>query len=291
MLRSLLRILTYPFRLIFAPFVALFRLLQRIFQPIHKFFTEEPEDTPIGDALAMVMQEPVGILEHLNDLRKHLFRAVIAMVLTTSFSFTFIEQILAWLAVPLPGGSEALRAIDPTETIGTVMRVALLSGFAIAFPYIAFEIWLFIAPGISARSRRFGLLAIPLTTLFFLAGMAFSYYIMLPVALPFLFDFMGIQTVPRPATYYPFVASLMFWIGLAFEFPLVIYILASFGIVNAKMLSDQWRIAIVVIAIVSALITPTTDPINMALVMGPMIILYGLSIGLAYIASRRTTET
>jgi sec-independent protein translocase protein TatC len=116
--------------------------------------------------------------------------------------------------------------------------------------------------------------------------MAFAYYVMLPVALQFLFDFMNIKTEARPATYYPFVASLMFWIGMSFEFPLIIYILAAFKVVTARMLANQWRIAIVVIAIVSALITPTTDPVNMALVMGPMIVLYGLSILLAHIARR-----
>jgi sec-independent protein translocase protein TatC len=264
---------------------------RRFFDSIRRFFTEEPEDTPLAESLQNAVENPVGILENLNALRVHLMRAVVVLVLTTILAFTFIQPLMDWLAVPLPGGREALRSIDPTETIGTVMRVALLGGFAIAFPYIAFEIWLFIAPGVSARTRRVGLLAIPFTTLFFLAGMAFAYYIMLPVALPFLFDFMGIKTIPRPATFYPFVASLMFWIGIAFEFPLVILILASLKLVNARMLANQWRIAVVIIAIVSAVITPTTDPINMALVMAPMIVLYGVSIIFAYLARRNEQPT
>jgi sec-independent protein translocase protein TatC len=285
MLRKLLRILTAPFRIIFWPF----RQLGKLGQKINRFFTEEPEDTPVGDSLASAMQNPVGILEHLNALRKHLMRSVVVLVITTAIAFSFIQRILEWLVGPLPGGLAALRSIDPTETIGSVMRVALLAGFAVAFPYIAFEIWLFIAPGVSAKTRRAGLLAIPITTLFFLGGMAFAYYIMLPVALTFLFGFMDIQTDPRPATYFPFVASLMFWIGIAFEFPLVVFILATMKLVNAKMLVSQWRIAVVVIAVISALITPTTDPVNMALVMGPMVVLYILSIGLASLARRKET--
>jgi sec-independent protein translocase protein TatC len=169
------------------------------------------------------------------------------------------------------------------------MRVALLGGFALAFPYIALEIWMFIAPGISRRSRLFSLVAIPIATLFFLGGMAFAFYVMMPTALPFLLNFAGITTIPRPSSYIKFVTGIMFWLGVAFEFPLVVYLLAGLGIVNAKMLSDQWRLAIVVIALIAAAITPTVDPVNMALVMGPMIVLYFLSIGLAKIAQRKRT--
>ncbi len=289
-LRSVLRILSFPFRIILWPFVRLWRLVRPIAEKIKFFFTYEPEDTPIGDAFAAVMNEPVGVLEHLNAFRMHVFRAVVVLALATALTFTFVEPILGFLAGPLDGGLQSLRSIDPTETFGSVMRVALLAGFAISFPYITFEIWLFTAPGISAKMRRYTLLALPFTTLFFLGGMAFAYYIMLPAALPFLFTFMGIVTQPRPATYFPFIVSLMFWIGMSFEFPLVIYILAVLKIVRAKMLADQWRIAVVVIAIVAAFITPTTDPINMALVMGPMIILYGLSIILAYVARRKESQ-
>ena len=166
------------------------------------------------------------------------------------------------------------------------MKVALLSGMAISLPYIAFEFWLFAAPGLRPSSRKFGLIAIPLATLLFICGMAFAYYIMMPAALPFLLNFMGIQAELRPASYFNFITGVMFWIGVAFEFPLVIYVLTSIGFIKPKVLSEQWRIAIVLIAILAAAITPTVDPINMALVMAPMSLLYFISIGLSYIAYR-----
>jgi sec-independent protein translocase protein TatC len=196
---------------------------------------------------------------------------------------------LDFLTEPL--GGQELIAIDVTEPIGTVMRVSLLTGFAIAFPYIALELWLFIAPGLSRNARIYGLFAIPIATLFFLGGMAFTYFVMLPTALPFLLNFMGIETIPRPSTYVKFVTSIMFWIGVAFEFPLVIFLLAKIGLVRAEMLAKQWRLAIVIIAVAAALITPTVDPVNMALVMGPLILLYFLSIFLAKIAQRGRTTT
>jgi sec-independent protein translocase protein TatC len=97
---------------------------------------------------------------------------------------------------------------------------------------------------------------------------------------------MGLSTVPRPSSYFNFVTRISFWIGLAFELPLLSYILADLGILKADQLLAQWRLAIVIIAVLAAAITPTIDPFNMALVMGPMILLYFLSIGLAYFAQR-----
>jgi sec-independent protein translocase protein TatC len=190
----------------------------------------------------------------------------------------------------LEGGLQTLQAIDVTEGVGTVMRVALLGGFAMAFPLLAFEIWLFVVSGLRRRQRLPSLLAIPFALLFFVGGMAFAYYLMLPTALPLLLNFMGIETIPRPNSYFPFVVNLLFWMGMSFEFPLVVFILAKLGAVNARGLASQWRLAIVIIAILSAIITTTTDPANMLLMMLPMIVLYFLGIGLALIGQKPKTS-
>ena len=278
------------FRAIWRFFTAPFRWIGNRYGEVRNFLTEEPEDTPIGDSFQKAVNNPNEILFHLNDLRKHIFRAVAVLAIATVISFTFTSQIIDFLARPI-GGIGELIAIDPTEPLGVYMRVALLSGFAIAFPYIALELWLFAAPGLSRNARIFGLIAIPIAAIFFLGGMAFAYFVMLPTALPFLLNFMGMQTVPRPSSYLRFVTSVMFWLGIAFQFPLVIYVLAVIGFVNAGMLIKQWRIAVVIIAIAAAMITPTIDPVNMALVMGPMIVLYFLSILLAAFAGRRRAAT
>jgi sec-independent protein translocase protein TatC len=284
--RLIWRILTAPFRIIAWIFQAIGRWISNTAAEVREFFTEDVEDAPVAEALNKAIDHPNEILVHLDALRKHLLRSVLALAITTAFSFTFFQQILAVLSRPLKGGIESLVAIEVTEPIGTVMRVSLLTGFAIAFPYIALEIWMFIAPGLSRRARIYGLLAIPVATLFFIGGMAFAYFFMLPTALPFLLNFMGIHTIPRPSSYVKFVTSLMFWIGVAFEFPLVIYLMARLGWVKAKMLAQQWRLALVIIAVVAALITPTVDPVNMSLVMLPMTVLYFFSVFLAWIAQR-----
>jgi sec-independent protein translocase protein TatC len=281
------KIITAPFRFIRWIFKRIQAGIRAIIKNISAYFSEEElDDAPIGETLATTIENPSALLPHLNALRKHLFRAMLAIIITTALSFLFIEQILAFLAGPMQGGINELVAIDVTENVGTVMRVALLSGFTIALPYIIFEIWLFIAPALKVSSRIKGLIAIPSAIVLFVGGMSFAFFVMLPTALPFLFNFMGLSTQPRPSSYYNFVTNIMFWIGIAFEFPLVIYLLASLGLIKAKTLASQWRLAIVIIAVVAAIITPTVDPVNMGLVMAPMIVLYFFSIGLAYLAQR-----
>jgi sec-independent protein translocase protein TatC len=262
-----------------------FRWLQSMFGEIKFFLSEEPEDTPLGDSLEKAVQNPQSLLTHLDALRRHLFRSAIVMGIVTVLAFAYASQIIDLLAYPV-GGIEALIAIDPTEPIGTFMRVSLLTAFAVTLPYLILEIWLFVGPGLSRESRMFGLYAIPVAVIFFLGGMAFAYFVLLPQAIPFLVNFGGITSQIRPSSYIRFVTSIMFWIGIAFQFPLIIYVLARVGLVKAKVLSSQWRIAIVIIAVISAMITPTIDPVNMALVMGPMIVLYFFGILLAKIAER-----
>ena len=272
--RFLWRIITFPFRWIGI-----------VLNESRAFFSVEPDDVPLADSLQKAVENPVDILYHLNELRKHIFRAVGFLLITTLFSLLFTAKIIDYMAQPI-GGISKLVAIEVTEPLGVYMRVALLSGFTLAFPYICLELWMFAAPGLHRSSRLFGLASIPIATIFFAGGMAFAFYVMLPQALPFLLHIMGMTTIPRPSSYVEFTTGIMFWLGVAFEFPLVIYVLASVGLIKAKLLADQWRIAIVVIAISAAMITPTVDPVNMSLVMFPMFALYFLSIGLALLAQR-----
>lgn len=292
LLNAIWKIITEPFRFILWIVRSIGTTLNKGAQNVSSYFKdEEIDDAPIGDTLAATIENPGALLPHINALRKHLLRAVLAIVITTAISFLFVRDILSYLAAPLAGGIHELIAIDVTENIGTVMRVTLLSGFTIALPYVIFEIWLFIAPALKLSSRIKGLLAIPVAIFLFVGGMAFAFYVMLPTALPFLFNFMGLSTQPRPSSYYNFVTLIMFWIGVTFEFPLVIYLLANLGLIKAKTLASQWRLAIVIIAILAAAITPTVDPVNMGLVMAPMIVLYFISIGLAYFAQRNRSPT
>ncbi len=283
LLRPLLRFLLFPFRL----FWFLIDVPRRAFQKLSLFFNQEPEEHPLGEILANLSDEVARqqLFEHLEAFRAHLLRAVVAIGIGVVFSFWFTPQLIEFLSRPI-GGLSALKAIEVTESIGVFMRVALMAGLAMALPYVAFEFWLFAAPGLKPGMRKFSLLAIPLVFLFFIGGMAFAYYLMLPAALPFLLNFMGIRAELRPNSYFSFVTGLMFWIGIFFEFPFLIYLLTLLGWVRPQPLLRSWRIAIMVIALVAAAITPTVDPVNMFLVMLPMSFLYFLGIGLSFLAVR-----
>jgi sec-independent protein translocase protein TatC len=281
-LKAFWRVITFPFVLIYNSIAFPFRASRSFL----RFLDTEPEDRPLMDtfsSLATEAETRQSLWDHVEALRAHLLRIVIALAVGVGISFSFTISLMQYLAIPI-GGLDNLQAIEVTEEVGVFMRVALASGIAIMLPYIAFELWLFAAPGLRSKERKFSLLGIPSATILFLGGMAFTYYVLLPAALPFLGSFTTISQFWTARDYFGFVTGLMIWIGLFFEFPLVIYILTSVGFVKPNVLAQQWRLAIVIISIFAAAITPTIDPVNMGLVMLPMSLLYFVSIGLSYIA-------
>jgi sec-independent protein translocase protein TatC len=280
------RTITAPFRFIFWLLRLIFGWISDILRDFAALFKkdEEEEDSPIIDALGKALENPASVFDHLNALRKHLFRATLFLLLTSALSFAFAERILDFLAQPI-NGLERLQAIDVTESIGVYMRVSFLVGFTLALPYIVFELLLFAAPGLTRRERFTGMFSIPLIAALFMGGMAFTFFIILQPALTFLLNFI-FQTVPRPDSYYSFVLGLMFWMGIAFEFPLAIYVIVAMGFIRAEVLLKQARFAVVILALLAAAITPTIDIFNMLLVWAPLVGLYFIGVGLAFLAQR-----
>mgnify|MGYP005811401165 FL=1 len=220
------------------------------------------------------------LLAHLQELRKRLFIAVGALVGTTLLSFAFAQPIMSFLATPV-GGLSGLTSIEVTENLGAFMRVSLLSGVALGMPVMVYELLAFVLPGLKEGEKRWVFLVVPMATLLFLAGAAFAWFVMLPVALPFLTQFMGIRTQVRPDNYFGFLTQIMFWLGICFELPLILMVLAKLHVVSSKQLLKGWRYAVVGAAVVAAVVTPTVDPVNMSIVMAPLLVLYGVSILLA----------
>lgn len=275
-LKSFWRRITKPIR-------AFGNWIAKPFIRIADFFREEPEDAPVAESIQMAFEEPASFLEHIGALRNHLLRAFLVLILCAGVAFVFLSQLLDFISQPI-NGMEHLTAVDVTEPIGVAMRVVLLAAFTVALPYIVFEIFLFIAPALSRRVRLISLLSIPLVVVFFFGGMAFSFYLILPVGLPVLLNFLDISTQIRPSSYIKFATNLLFWFGALFEFPLLAYLLTMMRILSPQVLIKNWRIAVVVSAVLAAVITPTIDPLNMMLVMIPLLLLYGLSILLSFLA-------
>lgn len=222
-------------------------------------------------------------LGHFEELRGRLLKSVIALAITTVISFSFAQYLLRFIAIPI-GGLERLQSIEVTENISVYMRVSLLAGLVLAMPVIVYQLLRFILPGLTAKEKRWVGLAVPSATILFAGGVLFAYFIMIPPAIQFLTTFLDVQTSPRLSNYISFVINIMFWLGIFFETPLLVFILAKLHLVTGKGLMKQWRIAIVVIAIIAAVVTPTVDPVNMGLLMLPLFALYLLSVLLAFIA-------
>jgi sec-independent protein translocase protein TatC len=225
----------------------------------------------------------MSLVEHLIELRNVLIKMVIAVAVCAAVTAIFTPQILQFLIAPY---GNVLQTIDPTENISIYFRVALMSGAVLAMPVLVYLLWTFVAPGLEPREKRYVRLLVPGATVLFLIGVTFAWGLMLPAAIGFLSTFQSsiFKADWRAGAYIPFVTALLFWLGVSFETPLIIFFLAKIHIVNARMLLRGWRFAVVGIAIIAAVITPTVDPFNMMLVMAPLILLYFFSILLAKLA-------
>ncbi|MCL4870911.1 MAG: twin-arginine translocase subunit TatC [Anaerolineae bacterium] len=227
-----------------------------------------------------------AILEHLNDLRIRVTWIVVSVVVCTIVSFIFAERILLLLSTRSP---IALTSIKPTETIQSYFKVSLMAGGILAMPMILFQIWLFISPGLEKREKRAVYVFVPAAMLLFLSGVAFTWYVLLPAALYFLANFLADVVIAEWTVqeYIGFVTGFLFWVGVTFEMPLIFYFAGRAGFMEASTLRQNWRIAVVGIAVAAAIITPSVDPVTMLLTMVPMLFLYVLSISLTGIGYRQ----
>lgn len=229
--------------------------------------------------------EKLPISSHLEELRKTLLWSLVGLIAGVVAVVFFVNPILNFLTQPI-GGLQNLQAIEVTETMSVYMRVALLGGLIIALPWIIYQVLRFVGKGLLPAERKGIYLALPFAVLLFLAGVAFAFYIMLPASLGFFQEILDVTTSIRLKSYIGFTTNIMFWIGVSFQLPLVFFVLSKIGIVDSKMLLKGWRVAIVAIAILAAVITPTGDPINMLIFMLPLFVLYLLSILLSALASK-----
>jgi sec-independent protein translocase protein TatC len=232
----------------------------------------------------------MGFFEHFGELRDRILRAFLALTLGTIIGFFFAEQGLEILRQPFCDLASdcTFQLLDPTGGIIIYFRVALLIGGILSIPMVTYQVMAFIIPGMTTKERRTVFLALPAITGLFLIGTSFAWYILVPPALTFLNGFLPDLFRPEwtADAYLSFTTSLIFWMGVAFETPLVFFVLSILGIVTPGALAKNWRIAIVASAIAAALITPTIDPVNMFLVMGPLLALYVVSIFLTMIGAK-----
>jgi sec-independent protein translocase protein TatC len=251
-----------------------------------------PPERPLGDDLDDEGGGRMSFLDHLDELRRRLVASALSLAVGTLVAFLFIDRIFTFIMRPLyeklPAGSKLIYT-EPTEAFFLKLKIALLAGVVIGAPLIMLQLWLFIAPGLYAREKRFALPFIVMASVFFVAGAAFNHYVLFPIAWVFLAGFSTdyMMFMPRIAPVFSLYAMLMLAMGLIFEMPAVILVLARMGLVTAGFLWRHIKYAILIIFVAAAVITPTGDPMTQALMAGPMVALYIVSIGLAWIFGKR----
>lgn len=246
----------------------------------------EPEDDEDG------LEGRMSFLDHLDELRRRLTHAVVALLVGFLAAFAFAaraqEFVMTPLLATLPPGGEFVFT-EPAEAFFLQLKIAAILGLLLASPYVMLQVWLFIAPGLYANEKRFAVPFVLGTTFLFASGAAFSHYIVFPAAFTFFGSFSTEQVrfMPRIAPVFGMYAWLLLAMGLIFQMPMLVMVLARLGMVTARFLARNFKYAILLIFIVAAIATPSPDPVSQTVVAAPMIVLYVISIGIAWMFQKR----
>jgi sec-independent protein translocase protein TatC len=228
--------------------------------------------------------ERLTVVEHLDELRNRIIVSIVALVVAFAVAYGFHDRLLEILEWPLPERYEetGLITLSPTEPLFTVLKVCFYTAILVALPVWLYQVYAFVIPAVQDQPRRRMLLVVAGASALFLAGVAFGYFVVLPVALDFLLGFGGdtFLVQVRAGEYFGFATTLLLASGLLFEVPVAMLALARIGVTSAEFYIRHWRVAIVVIAILAAIL-PGGDPFSMLLLMIPQIVLYVLGIWLA----------
>ncbi len=235
-------------------------------------------------------KETLGI--HLLELRRRLIWCLISVLVTTIIAFIFHNPILHFLMIPAQGAQSPLGLpiyTDLTEFVGAAIRVSLTSGIVLAWPLIMYQLAVFILPGLKPQEKKYVYFFLPISTIVFFIGAYFGYKVLFPPAVNFLLHFGADVAVPyiRIGNYTNLMLTLILWMGISFEMPIIVFFLSLVGIVTPKLLIKGRRYAVVCAFIMGAIITPTFDPVNQSIVALPLIVLYEAGILLSRIGSKR----
>ena len=229
-------------------------------------------------------------MAHLAEIKTRLFRSVIAVIITSIICFIFADKIFQILIWPVKGTQFIF--VDMTEMVGVYMKVCITAGIILAMPYLIYHLLMFITPALKPKEKRGIFVVLPMIVFMFLAGVAFSYFVMLPPALNFLTTFGSNIAEPqiRITSYVSVVTRLMLASGVIFELPVISTFLARIGVITGEWLASKRKFAFIMAFVLGAIITPTSDPINQCLVALPLIVLYELSIWLAKLVRKKNTD-
>jgi sec-independent protein translocase protein TatC len=230
----------------------------------------------------------MSFLEHLDELRKRIIRALISLVIGIGIGLFFINDIIDFVMRPLsatlPEGGKFIYTEAP-EAFMLYLRIAVIAGLIIATPLIFWQVWLFVAPALYAKERRYAIPFVFLSSVGFIGGAAFSHYLAFPVMWQFFAGFSNemMTFMPRIEPTFGMYMRMLLAMGLVFQLPALVFFLAKMGVITARWMARQFKYAVLVIFVVAAIVTPDPSYTSQLMVAVPMLLLYILSIGIAWL--------
>src|SRR6267142_612439 len=243
--------------------------------------TEAHEDRQLGQ---------MGIMQHLEELRKRIIVSLLAVAVSFGVGWYYAEKIFALMEKPIKTAlsnnhyAPILNYVNPTGPFNLYLKIGLYAGIFISSPVILYQLWMFISPGLYRREKRFVLPFLFLSVGLFLSGGFFGYRVVYPVALDFLIGYAkDFNPVIMADEYLDLFLTIVLGLALIFELPIVLGFMGMMGVVNARFLFKHIRGAVFLFFVVAAILTPTTDPLNMTIYAAPLILLYIMSIGIVWL--------
>ena len=226
----------------------------------------------------------MSLMEHLEELRKRLIRSVIYLLVGIAGAYYFHIKIIAFLQKPLTDIGLAMTMTHPTDALNLVLKSSFVVGVIAASPFLLYQLWLFISPGLYAHEKKYVFPFMGSTVGLFLGGAWFGYRWVLPGAMKFLIQDVGakLNHMITVEDYTSFFLSVILGLGICFELPILMFFLALFGITDGKFFLRQWRYAILAIFVISAIICPLQDPFSMVMFASPMLGLYLVGVLIAF---------
>ncbi len=231
----------------------------------------------------------MGFLDHLEELRKRIVYSIVAVAVGTGLSWGYRERIYAVMQKPIMdalrnhGLAEKLVYLNPTDPFNLYLKIAMLAGLFLTSPFVLYQVWMFISPGLYRKEKRYVMPFMVSTITLFTLGGYFGYRVAYPRALDFFIGFSGqFQPMITVGEYTQLFLSIVLGMGLIFEMPILVFFLAFMGIMTPSFMVKNFRYAILVIFVLAAIVTPTPDIVNMCVFAAPMLALYALSIGVAW---------
>ena len=238
----------------------------------------------------------MSFLEHLDELRKRIIRALLSLCVGVAIAALFIEDLYAFVMAPLAamlGPSERMIYTYPTEAFMLYIRIALIAGLFIAAPLIFWQVWLFVAPALYAKERRYAIPFVVLSSIGVIAGAAFSHYVAFPLMWRFFASFSNnlVSFMPRIEDSFSLYMRMLLGMAAVFQMPALVFFLARMGVITARWMIRQFKYAVLAIVVIAAIITPSSDVASQLIVAGPMVVLYLLSIAIAWAFGKKRSTS